>query len=76
MSDLYDEPTVHHSHEPSNSKNLNDTRATVLVYNNSDDSHESHPIIVVNSCPAYPQPFFRFLVWRPKEIQGILPWVC
>ena len=46
ISDLYDEPPERHpqfeTHAPSRpNTNLNDTRATVMVYNNSNDSH--HP---------------------------------
>ena len=58
ISDLYDEPTAHHSqfesHTPSNpNTNSNDTRATVLVYNNSDESHESHPTITPPAQPVH-----------------------
>jgi len=58
ISDLYDEPTAHHpqfeSHAPSNpNTNLKDTRATVLVYNNSDESHESHPTITPPAQPVH-----------------------
>ena len=58
MSDIYDEPTTHHpqfeSHAPSNpNTNLNDTRATVMVYDNSDDSHESHPTITPPAQPVH-----------------------
>ena len=57
ISDIYDEPTAHHpqfeSHVTSNpNTNLNDTRATVLVYHNSDDSHDSHPTITPPAQPA------------------------
>ena len=58
ISDLYDEPTAHHpqfeSHVPSNpNTNSNDTRATVMVYNNSEESHESHPTITPPAQPAH-----------------------
>ena len=58
MSDLYDEPTAHHprydSRVPSNpNTNLNDTRATVMDYNNSEDSHESHPTITPPAQPVH-----------------------
>ena len=59
LSDLYDdEPTAQHpqfeSHGPSNpNTNMNDTRATVMVYNNSDDSHESHPTITPPAQPVH-----------------------
>ena len=60
VSDLYDEPIAHHpqfeSHAPPNpntNTNLNDTRATVMVYNNSEDSHESHPTITPPAQPVH-----------------------
>jgi hypothetical protein len=58
ISDLYDEPTAEHPQyenlAPSNPiTNLNDTRATVMVYNNSDDSHESNPTIIPPVQPTH-----------------------
>ena len=60
ISDLYDEPPEHHpqfereSHTPSRpNTNVNDTRATVMVYNNSNDSHESHPTITPPAQPVH-----------------------
>ena len=60
LSDIYDDPPEHHpqfeSHASSNpNTNLNDTlaRATVMVYNNSEDSHESHPTITPPVQPVH-----------------------